>query len=257
MSGAGSSSGRVAIVTGGGAGIGAETVRLLAAEGAAVAVLDLRAEAAQAVAQEVKDTGSEALAVPVDVTDEAAVRAAVEQVVGTFGGIDALVNNAGMSQPTTPIVATELVDFDAMIAVNLRSTFLLTKHVAPRMGDGAAIVNVASVAALMGVEQIAAYTAAKGGVAAFTRAAAVELGPAVRVNCICPGTTLTAMPTELFRSRGGGDLDAGIAATAQKYVLGRLGTPAEIAAAAVFLAGPGSSFLTGAVIAVDGGVSAQ
>lgn len=249
--------GQVAVVTGGGAGIGAGMARLLGQEGAAVAVVDVRADAAEGVAQEVRDGGGDAVAVAADASDEAAVAAAVEHVVSTYGGIDVLLNNAGLAQPSGPIVETDLADFERVLAVNLCSTFLFTKHAAPRMRSGGAIVNVASVAALMGVPGIAAYSAAKGGVASFTRAAAAELGPRLRVNCICPGTTLTAMPEQLLRARGGGDLEAGVRATAEKYLLRRLAQPEEIASAAVFLASPAASFLTGAVLPVDGGVTAQ
>lgn len=249
--------GQVAVVTGGGAGIGADMARLLGQEGAAVAVVDVRADAAEGVAQEVRDGGGDAVAVAADASDEAAVTGAVEHVISTYGGIDVLLNNAGLAQRSGPIVETDLADFERVLSVNLCSTFLFTKHAAPRMRSGGAIVNVASVAALMGVPGIAAYTAAKGGVASFTRAAAAELGPRLRVNCICPGTTLTAMPEQLLRARGGGDLEAGVRATAEKYLLRRLAQPEEIASAAVFLASPAASFLTGAVLPVDGGVTAQ
>ncbi len=144
-----------------------------------------------------------------------------------------------------------------MVAVNLRGTFLVTKHAAPRMGGSGAIVNIASVAALMAVTGTCAYTAAKGGIVALTRVAAAELGPGIRVNCICPGTIHTVMPEEMFRARGGGDVAAGIAATEQKYLLGRLGQPGEIASTALFLAGPDGSFFTGAALVADGGVTAQ
>jgi NAD(P)-dependent dehydrogenase (short-subunit alcohol dehydrogenase family) len=248
---------RVAVVTGGGAGIGAETVRLLAAEGAAVAVLDLNPEAAATVAKSVVEDGGDALAVEVDVADEGSVTAGVARVIDTWGRVDVLANNAGLAQPTEPLVSTDVAVFDRVVAVNLRGTFLMTKHVAPHMADGGAIVNIASVAALMGVAGIAAYSAAKGGVAALTRATAAELAPRIRVNCVCPGTTLTAMPEQLLRRRGGGDLEAGVRATAERYLLRRLGRPEEIAQAVVFLAGPRASFLTGAVVPVDGGVTAQ
>jgi NAD(P)-dependent dehydrogenase (short-subunit alcohol dehydrogenase family) len=144
-----------------------------------------------------------------------------------------------------------------VVRVNLRSVFLMIKYAAPRMPEGGSIVNQASVAALMAVPNGSAYTAAKGGVVSLTRVAAAELGPAIRVNCICPGTVLTGMPEEMLRRRGGGDLDAGVRATAAKYLLGRLGTPEEIAHAALFLASPESSFFTGAVLVADGGVTAQ
>ncbi|MGE3287637.1 MAG: SDR family NAD(P)-dependent oxidoreductase [Pseudonocardia sp.] len=248
-------SGKVAIVTGAAGGIGSATARLFAEEGAAVALVDLRSDALAALADEIVEKGGEVLAVRADVTDEQGVRAAVDRVTGEWGRLDVLVNNAGLAMGGL-LVDTALEDWNRVLAVNLTSAFLMTKHAAPRMADGA-IVNISSVAALMAVTEASAYTAAKGGVLALTRVAAAELGPAIRVNCICPGTVLTGMPEEMFRRRGDGDVEAGIAITARKYLTGRLGTAEEIASTALFLAGPDGSFFTGAVLAADGGVSAQ
>lgn len=248
-------SGKTAIVTGAAGGIGSATARLFAQEGASVALVDLRADALAALADEITEKGGEALVVAADVTDEKEVRAVVERVTGAWGRLDILVNNAGITMGGR-LVDTSLEDWNRVLAVNLTSAFLMTKHAAARMADGA-IVNISSVAALMAVTQTGAYTAAKGGVLSLTRAAAAELGPAIRVNCICPGTVLTSMPEEMFRRRGDGDVEAGIAITARKYLTGRLGTPEEIASTVLFLAGPDGSFFTGAVLAADGGVTAQ
>lgn len=252
----GASSGRVAIVTGAGGGIGSASARLLAADGAAVALVDLRLDAAEAVAQEIKDAGGAAVALAADVSVEADVVAAVARTVETFGGVDVLVNNAGMALQGS-IVDTSVDDWDRVQAVNLRGTFLFMKHAAPVLRDGGAIVNIASVAALMVVREAAAYTAAKGGVVALTRMAAGEFAPRLRVNCICPGTVLTDMPAEMLRNRGDGDAAVGAAITAQRYLLGRLGEADEIARTVLFLATAASSFLTGSVITADGGVTAQ
>lgn len=247
---------KVAIVTGGGGGIGAASAHLFAREGAKVAVVDLRAEAAKLVAQEIKDAGGEVIALEADVAREDDVRSAVARTVETFGRLDVLLNNAGLAFQHR-IVDAEVKDWDRVMSVNLRGTFLFTKHAAPAMRADGAIVNIASVAALMAVRDASAYSAAKAGVVALTRVAAAELGPDIRVNCICPGTVRTAMPEQMLRNRGGGDAAAGAALTAQKYLLGRLGEPEEIASTALFLAGPDSSFFTGAVLAADGGVTAQ
>lgn len=244
--------GRVAVVTGAGGGIGAATARRFAAEGAEVVLVDVAPDAAEQVAREITDTGGTAQVFAVDVADEDAVRA----VFARTGRVDVLVNNAGITLNSS-LLDTTVAQWDQVMAVNLRGTFLATRHAVPVMGGTGAIVNIASVAALMAVTQTAAYTAAKGGVVALTRAAAAELGPGIRVNCICPGTIRTGMPEEMLRRRGGGDPDAGAALTARKYLLGRLGEPGEIASTALFLAGPDSSFLTGAVIVADGGVTAQ
>jgi NAD(P)-dependent dehydrogenase (short-subunit alcohol dehydrogenase family) len=244
--------GQVAVVTGAGGGIGAATARLLAREGAEVVLLDVVLDPAEAVAQEIKDAGGAARALACDHTDETSVRAALEHV----GGLDILVNNAGVGHDA-PLLETSVEDWDRVVAANLRGPFLLVKHAAPRMGGSGAIVNIASVAALMAVTGTGPYAAAKGGVVALTRVAAAELAPGIRVNCICPGTVLTSMPEHMLRRRGDGDLDAGVAFTARKYLTGRLGEPEEIASTVLFLAGPGSSFLTGSVIVADGGVTAQ
>ena len=248
--------GQVAVITGGGSGIGAAAARLFAEEGALVAVCDLRLEAAEKVAAELVEGGTQSLAVTLDVSDEAQVQAAVAAVVARWGRIDVLLNNAGMALQGT-LLTTSVEDWDRVVAVNLRGTWLMTKHAAPAMNGTGAIVNIASVAALMAVREAGAYTAAKGGVVSLTRVAAAELGPGIRVNCICPGTVLTAMPEEMLRNRGQGSIQAGAALTAQKYLLGRLGEPEEIARTALFLAGSDSSFCTGAVLVADGGVTAQ
>ncbi len=244
--------GLVTVITGAGGGIGSATAHALAREGAEVVLLDLDLAAAEAAAQQVKDAGGAARALACDVADESSVRAALEDV----GHLDVLVNNAGLAHDA-PLLETTVEDWDRVLAVNLRGTFLMTKHAAPRMGAGGAIVNIASVAALMAVTQASAYTAAKGGIVSLTRVAAAELAPGIRVNCICPGTVRTAMPDEMLRRRGDGDADAGAAITARRYLSGRLGEPSEIASTVLFLASPASSFLTGSVIVADGGVTAQ
>jgi NAD(P)-dependent dehydrogenase (short-subunit alcohol dehydrogenase family) len=244
--------GKVALVTGAGGGIGSATARLFAREGAEVVLADVALDAAESAAQGIKDDGGQARAIACDVSDESSVRAAVEAA----GPLDILVNNAGMSFGGA-LLDTSVEDWDKVVAVNLRGTFLMIKHGAPRMDGDGAIVNISSVAALMAVAGAGAYTASKGGVLSLTRVAAAELGPGIRVNCICPGTVHTGMPEELFRTRGDGDVAAGIALTEKKYLLARLGQPEEIANTALFLAGPDGSFFTGAVLAADGGVTAQ
>ena len=218
--------------------------------------MDVRPDAAESVAQQILDAGGNAIVASADVAEATQVEQLVDHVVATLGSVDVLFNNAGLALDKK-LVDTTVDEWERTMAVNLRSAFLMIKYAAPHMGDGGSIVNQASVAALMAVPNAAAYTAAKGGLVALTRVAAAELGPSIRVNCICPGTVITAMPEEMLRRRGGGDIEEGARVTAQKYMLGRLGRPEEIANTALFLACADSSFITGAVIVADGGVTAQ
>ncbi len=248
--------GKVAIITGAAGGIGSATARLLAAERAAVILADVRAEDAAAVVGQITAAGGAAIAARADVSDEDQVRALIGRAVTEFGGLDIVVNNAGMALHS-PLAQTALADFEAVLAVNLSGPFLMMKHAAAAMRDGGSIVNISSVAAVMAVRGAAAYTAAKGGLLSLTRVSAAEFGPRIRVNCVCPGTVRTEMPEELLRTRGDGDAEAGARLTAQRYLSGRLGLPEEIAATVLFLAGPEGSFCTGTVLIADGGVTAQ
>ncbi|MBA3745082.1 SDR family NAD(P)-dependent oxidoreductase [Sporichthya sp.] len=251
--------GRVALVTGGGSGIGRATVLRFVAEGAAVAVLDVRGEAAAETVALVPD-GS-ALALTADVTVAAEVDAAVDAAAARFGRLDVLVNNAGTFGVLGSVEVIDEADWDRCMAVNVKGVQLCSRaalrHFAPAPGESAGIVNVASVAGLVGIGWASVYCASKGAVVALTRQMALDLGPRqVRVNAVCPGTVLTPMSEPLLAVRGGGDLAAGIAMTVEKYPIGRLGTPAEIAAAVLFLASEEASFLTGSIVAADGGMTA-
>ena len=228
-----------ALVTGGGSGIGAATARRLAAEGHDVVVADLSGDAARAVAAEVGGT-----AVELDVRDE-------EQVSGAVEGVDLLVNAAGIGS-TTDAPSTPLDVWEDVFAVNVRGTFLTCKHAIPGMVErgGGAIVNVASVAALVGIRNRAAYSASKGAVVSLTRALAVDhVRDGVRVNAVCPGTVDSPWVRRLVEQVGESldDLRA-------RQPLGRLGTPDEIADAIVYLAS--AEFATGTILVVDGGLTA-
>lgn len=249
--------GRVALITGAGSGIGRCAALVFAADGAAVAALDQDGDAARATADAVVAAGGRSVAVAADVRDPAAVTDAVETGVAAFGRLDVLYNNAGVSLRGSVLDTTD-EEWDRCWSVNVMGTVACTRAAVPHMGRGAAIVNTASVAAQVGVRDLAAYTAAKGAVIALTRSMAVDLAPlGIRVNAVAPGTVVTPMSEELLVSRGAGDREAGLAATIAKYPIGRLGRPEEIAGVALFLAGPGAGFVTGTTVTADGGMTAQ
>ncbi|ABL79425.1 MULTISPECIES: SDR family NAD(P)-dependent oxidoreductase [unclassified Nocardioides] len=250
---------KVAVITGAGSGIGRAAAELLASEGAAVGVLDLRAESAEETVAAIVDSGGRAIALAANVADSAEVEAAIAKVVAEYGGLNVLYNNAGCDSRGSVADATD-EDWERAFSVNAKGTFVCSRAAVPHLtaSGGGAIVNQGSVAALVGVPNFAAYCAAKGAVVALTRSMAIDLAPRkIRVNVICPGTVFTPLMEPMLRARGDGDLEAGLAKTLVKYPIGRLGTPEEIARVAAFLASDDSSFLTGSVIAADGGMTAQ
>ncbi|HVT68369.1 MAG TPA: SDR family NAD(P)-dependent oxidoreductase [Trebonia sp.] len=256
---AGRLAGKTAVITGAGSGIGRAAATLFAREGAAVAVVDLNADAAKETAALITAAGGTALAVAADVSDKAQVTGAFDQVLGELGRVDVLYNNAGVNSSGSVVDATE-DDWDRSLAVNAKGTFLCSQAAARPMAEAGrgSIVNQGSVAALVGIANFASYCAAKGAVVSLTRAMSVDLAPkGVRVNAICPGTVYTPLMEPMLRARGGGDVAAGLALTVTKYPIGRLGTPEEIAAVALFLASDDAAFITGSVIAADGGMTSQ
>ncbi|MFC5522147.1 SDR family oxidoreductase [Polaromonas jejuensis] len=244
----------VAIVTGAADGIGWACAQRLAADGYRVALLDLRAEAAQARAAEL---GAGHLGLACNVTEPAGVEAALAAVVAQWGRIDVLVNNAGIGDQTGATVQQNVEAFDRVLAVHLRGTFLMSQAVARVMlqtdavaGRGrGAIVNLGSIASVTGLPSRNAYSAAKAGVLGMTRAMASEWARAgIRVNAVAPGYVRTALVAELERK---GAVDGkGIA---HRTPMGRMAEPAEIAEAIAFLASARASYITGAVLPVDGG----
>ena len=233
--------GKRALVTGAGSGIGAAVARQLASEGAAVVLADRDLEPAAALAAEL---GADAIRL--DVRDE-------EQVAPAMSGLDVLVNVAGIGSTTTA-PDTTLDVWEDVFAVNARGTFLCCKHAIPGMAARGAgsIVNVASVAALVGLKRRAAYCASKGAVVSLTRALAVDhVGDGVRVNAVCPGTVDSPWVRRLVEDAGE-SLDE----LRARQPLGRLGTPEEVAAAVAYLASDDAAFVTGTAFVIDGGVSA-
>lgn len=243
-------SGQTAIVTGAAQGLGRAIALAFASESAAVCVADIDGSKAQAVAREIVDGGGRAIAVALDVADEQSALACVSAVEKQFGRLDTLVNCAVFAR-YAPLAETEATVIDRMLAVGVKGPLLMSKSVAPLMaaGNGGAIINISSVVSQLGVGYTSAYAAIKGGLDAMTRALAVELGPVgIRVNSMAPGPIPSAMSNS--------NLDeAGWEERRRRVPLGRVGTQADVAEVAVFLASPNAAFLSGVQIPVDGGFS--
>lgn len=247
--------GRVAVVTGGSRGIGfATSVRFLQ-EGVHVAVLDIRDDSSEHLAHVGHRSGARFLPVAADVVSYRQVREAGERVRKELGGLDVWVNNAGWDR-ITPFLETDPGDWEKVVGINLMGTVHGTRTALEEMvagGGGGAIVNVASDAGRVGSSGEAVYSAAKGGVIAFTKAIAREVARQnIRVNCVCPGPTNTPLLAENFRGEEGTKI---IAAIQRGIPFRRLGTPEEIASAIRFLASEEASYITGQVLSVNGGLN--
>lgn len=261
--------GKVALVTGGAMGIGAACARTLAGHGARVIVADIAEAEARAVAAAIVRDGGSAESMVLDVTQEADWRRVIDAAIDRHGGLDVLVNNAGIAVVRT-LLETSLEDWRRVHAVNLDGVFLGTKHAVDvmrpggRSGRGGSIINLSSVGGLIGAEGLSAYCSTKGGVRLFTKSVAIEAGKAgygIRVNSVHPGNTDTPM----FRKELKDMLETGMAgseAEALQYymnmqALPEIGQPRDIAAMVLFLASDASRFVTGAEFVVDGGLTAR
>jgi NAD(P)-dependent dehydrogenase (short-subunit alcohol dehydrogenase family) len=244
--------GKVCVITGAGGGMGREAALVFSAEGAKVCVADIDGDAAEETAAEVRG----AVAIHVDVSDEASVRAMYEHTAERFGGIDVLYNNAGISPADdTSILETEPDAWERVQAVNTRGVYLCCKHGIPYLlqRGGGSVINVASFVALVGAatSQIS-YTASKGAVLSFSRELAVQFArQGVRVNALCPGPVETPLLLRIF-----GDDPAAYERRRVHLPMGRLAKPREIVNAALFLASDESSYVNGATFVVDGGLTA-
>jgi NAD(P)-dependent dehydrogenase (short-subunit alcohol dehydrogenase family) len=242
--------GRVAVVTGGGQGIGEGIAKAFAESGAAVVVAARHEDRIAKVAAEITEAGGRALAVRTDVTDRAALTALADAAIEHFGGLHIWVNNAGGSTVRTPLTSISEDDWNTCLAVNLTSVWTASVIAAARMTDGGNIINVTSPAATRAVPGSGHYSAAKAGVNALTLTMSVELAPAVRVNAIAPGF----VPTEVMMTALKMDVPALETMAESRIPLKRLGTPGDIAAAAVYLASDAGGWVTGQIITVAGGL---
>jgi NAD(P)-dependent dehydrogenase (short-subunit alcohol dehydrogenase family) len=252
--------GRVAIVTGGGRGIGRAIARRFAAEGAAVVVAGTGRDHLEATAAEIAAGGGRALALVADVTDEPAVVSMVEATVGSYGRLDILVNNAGMSGPTATVADTAREDWERTIAVNLTGAFLCAKYAIAHLilAGGGRIINIASVAGLIGYALRSPYAASKWGMIGFTRSLALEVGErGITVNAIAPGSVRGERIEDVIRNRAA-SLGKTVAEVEREYfvestALKRMVDPEDIAAAALYLASDEARNITGETLNVSAG----
>lgn len=249
--------GKRALITGGGTGIGRATAELFAREGAQVAVSGRRPAELEATVAAVSALGRRALAIPGDVSRPADAERMVEATVAAFGGLDVLVNNAGIIVRNASVTSVALEDWQRVLDVNLTGAFLVSRFALAEMvraGRGGAVVNVSSVSGLLGDPALAPYNAAKGGLNLLTKNMALDYARhGIRVNAVCPGRVATPMPRS--RLRPGEDWEATLARWGQNIPLGRVGRPEDVAQAILFLASDEAAWITGTLLVIDGGAS--
>lgn len=240
---------KVSIVTGASSGIGKAIAQVFHREGTAVVVADVDAERGETVATEIKNDGGKALFVKTDVSEEADVISLIGQTVSTFGSLDIMVNNAGIIYQSVT-VETSAEWWDKILKNNLRSCFLCCREAAKAMikaGNGGKIVNISSIHATLSEPQACAYTAAKGGMEAFSRTLATEVAPyKINVNCIEPGATYTDLTIPMYT-------ESVKKALYERIPLKEIAQPEWIANGAVYLASDESRYVTGQVLVIDGG----
>ena len=244
-------SGDVAVVTGAGRGIGEGIATVLADAGAAVVCAARRGDEIERVAAGIRARGGRALALPTDVTDADAVEALAAAAVNEFGRLDVWVNNAGGSPIQAPLTELPVDEWDATLRLNLTAVWMCTRAAARHMGDNGRVVNISSRAATSVVPGSGHYAAAKAGVNALTVNFAKELGPRIRVNCIMPGAVPTEIMMTALRLE---DKDLPALEKRLRLPAGRLGTPEDLGAAVLYLVSRASAWVTGQIIAVDGGM---
>lgn len=241
------------LITGGNRGIGLATARLFAQAGARVAIIGRDADAGKAALRTLRD----ALFIQADVTRAADCQRAVDETARAFGALHILFNNAGIILRNRNVEATTEAEWDATLDTNVKSVFLMSRAALPhlRAAGGGAIINTASYVGLVGFPGLAAYAASKGAVVNLTRAMALDHAPEnIRVNCICPGSVETDMIHHAWELYG--DVTQAARVWADKHPLKRIASPEEIARVVLFLASDAASFITGAALPVDGGITA-
>ena len=250
--------GKVALVTGAGSGIGRESAKLFAQEGAKVVVVDILVDCGEQTVKMVKSAGGEAAFIKCDVSKATDVETAVTFALDTYGRLDCALNNAGIEGSKVPVVDLTEAAWDKILGVNLKGVWLCMKYEIPAMlkGGGGAIVNTSSISGLVGFRKDSAYVASKHGVNGLTKTTALEYAQTgIRVNAVCPGATRTPM---LDRDRllwaDAAQHEAAILAVTP---LGRTAGPTEIAEVAVWLCSDAASYVTGHILAADGGFTAQ
>lgn len=247
---------KVAIISGGGTGIGRACAELFAREGASVVVAGRRREPLEEVGRSIAAAGGRCVAQPCDVSRAAEVQRLVSRAVEEFGDFHVVVNDAGLWLAGTAEETSE-ADWDAVMSVNLKGAFLVSRAAVPvlRRGGGGSIINVSSILGLVGMKRRVAYAASKGGVTLLTKAMALDHGPdPIRINCICPGIVETDMVKTILLQSPDPELER--RRRVEQLPLGRIGQPNDIARLALYLASDESAWMTGAAIPLDAGFTA-
>jgi NAD(P)-dependent dehydrogenase (short-subunit alcohol dehydrogenase family) len=243
--------GKVALITGAGSGIGRQAAMLFAREGAGVSILEIDPRAGEMTRAEILAAGGDAVSYPADVSDAGSVAAAVSATVAHFGRLDVLYNNAGGSTPNDgSVVSASIDEFWRAIRLDLFGTWLCSRFAIPEMVKigGGSVINTISNVALMGIKNMSAYSASKGGIASLTRAMAVDFAPSVRVNAIAPSVTLTDRLIARLK------ISTSVQKMADQHLVG-LGEPIDVANAALYLASDESKIITGQIVRVDSGIT--
>jgi NAD(P)-dependent dehydrogenase (short-subunit alcohol dehydrogenase family) len=249
--------GKRALITGGGSGIGRATAELFAREGAAVSVSGRRRGELEAAVRAVEKAGGRATLVQGDVARADDAERMVRETVAALGGLDVLVNNAGVIVRNASVTTVSIEDWRQLIDIDLTGVFLVSRFAITEMleaGRGGAIVNVSSVSGIVGDANLAPYNAAKGGVNLLTKSMALDYARhGIRVNAVCPGRVATPMPRS--RLKPGDDWDAILAAWGKNIPLGRVGRPEDVASSILFLSCQESAWITGTTLVIDGGAT--